>query len=278
MSYFFATFEEVYEDLLTAAASRGGGNFEEACNDALQFKKEAESAFTLGLMSIGEFAYAEELFDKIMSRVLELKKYDIKGEGSLEAAKLSQAIPCFANLSIFRSAIDSWAIDQSFPIVPVSGLHEKPNNVAKLYDLTCDSDGEIKNFVTSKGSLSPVLPVRCDGSGSFRFALFLLGAYQQSMGNYHNLFGRTCEATVTFPDCSSNQKKNEEGRIKVARLNPAETTAEILRNASYSPESMRAQISQALERQPSQYNSSEETSLLLAALDDFVESSSYLED
>ncbi|QDZ20002.1 arginine decarboxylase [Chloropicon primus] len=256
MSYFFQTFEEVYRDLTTS-----GSDVEEAYNDALQFRKEAESAFSLGIMTLEEMAYAEELFGDIMRFVA------LRGEGSqLDAAKLSQALPYFANLSIFRSAIDSWAIGQSFPVMPVSKLHHKPNDFAKVYDLTCDSDGEIKHFVTSRGALSPVLPVHCDGKGSATLALFLLGAYQQSMGNYHNLFGETCSANVTFAG------DGEDG-VTISRLQSAETSAEILQRARYAPGEMREGVASAAK---TACGVGGKPSRLLSLVDELLTQSGYL--
>ena len=267
MSYFFKTYEEIYTDLSVE-------NVEEVYNDALQFKRESESAFTLGVMSIEELAYAEELFDKIMSRILMLQNYDMKGEKALNEAKLSQAAPCFANLSIFRSAIDSWAISQSFPAMPVSMLHREPNNIVKLYDLTCDSDGEIKNFVTMKGKRSPVLPVFSDGNGSSLFGLFLLGAYQQSMGNYHNLFGKSCSVTLAFPECEQDSRD-----LEIVGLQAAETASEILCHADYSPEDMREQLACALNAKVGKESWEDPGGERLAKLyDGLLQATSYLEE
>ena len=242
MAYFFKTFEEVFHDLVEKS-----GNPEEADNDALQFRKEAESAFALGIMTLEEVAYAETLFGKIMAAVASsLGDREESGRAALEAARSSSATPCVANLSIFRSAIDSWAIDQSFPLVPVTDLDKKPNTFARVYDLTCDSDGEIKAFVTKGGTLSPVLPIYCEDSeesakGSLLLALFLLGAYQESMGNYHNLLGQTCAATITFPEEEGNGACGK-GTMQISRLRPAETAREILAKANYSPEDLAGQV------------------------------------
>ena len=226
MGYFLDTFEEVYEE------SAGASDPEEAYADAHQFRAEAQSAFSLGVMTLEELARAEELFDGIIERV----SRRAPGVGRLESARTSGAVPCLANLSVFRSAIDAWAVKQTFPLVPISGLAEEPDAHARVYDLTCDSDGEFRSVATSGDAPSSVLPFRRDGSGCLTLGLFLVGAYQRSLGCDHNLLGGTWEATVAM---------REGGGWEVEGLVGAEGAEEVLRRAGYDAGRMRRGVEAA---------------------------------
>jgi len=259
MAYFFKTFSEVLNGFSESGV-------EEAYNDALQFKHESENAFALGLMTLEEMAQAEDLFDRVMFRVAQSEDYRsrkvVAASHAFRATQDSQAVKCLANVSLFRSAIDSWAIGQPFPLMPISGLDRKANNIAAIYDLTCDSDGEIKRFVTSKGQLSPVFPMRCENKDMPLLALFLTGAYQESMGSCHNLFGKNCTVTIVL--------KPDQSGVEIARMQPAETVSEILEKANYCPEALRSELAGI--------QGTDALSSLMRAFDNMLRESPYLEN
>ena len=166
-------------------------NLQESYHDAIQFKQEALSLFDLGYLSLGDRAQAEELYWACCQKISTMvERYDDVPD---ELADLPQimAATYYANLSVFRSAPDTWAIDQLFPIMPIHRLNEQPNCQGTLADITCDSDGKIDRFIGRKATkkvleLHPFNPAK-----PYYLGMFLVGAYQEIMGNLHNLFGDT---------------------------------------------------------------------------------------
>ncbi len=168
-------------------------NLQEPFNDAAQFKEEAISLFGLGYLSLPERAKAERLFWSCCHRIQEhLRAMDFVPE---ELTNLEQVMASiyYMNLSVFQSAPDSWAIDQLFPIIPIHRLNEEPNQRATLADLTCDSDGKIDRFIgSSSRDVKSLLEVHTlKDNEPYYLGMFLNGAYQEIMGNLHNLFGDT---------------------------------------------------------------------------------------
>jgi arginine decarboxylase len=168
------------------------GNLQEPFNDAAQFKEEALSLFGLGYLSLPERGKAERLFWSCCHRIqYHLRTMDFVPE---ELTNLEQVMASiyYMNLSVFQSAPDSWAIDQLFPIMPIHRLNEEPNQRATLADLTCDSDGKIDRFIGAAREVKPLLEVHTlKENEPYYLGMFLNGAYQEIMGNLHNLFGDT---------------------------------------------------------------------------------------
>ncbi|MBE9030295.1 biosynthetic arginine decarboxylase [filamentous cyanobacterium LEGE 11480] len=166
-------------------------NVQETYNDATQFKDEALSSFTLGYLSLPERARAEQLYwdccKKIQTIVPTLE--DVPEE--LADLEKIMASMYYVNLSVFQSAPDSWAIDQLFPITPIHRLNEAPDCRATLADLTCDSDGKIDRFIGSRDVKSVLELHSLKPDEPYYLGMFLNGAYQEIMGNLHNLFGDT---------------------------------------------------------------------------------------
>ena len=163
----------------------------ESWHDALQIREEALDRFSLGLLDLRTRAQIEKLFWSIAREVSEIAA-SMKHPPE-ELRKISKMIPdkYFCNFSLFQSLPDTWAIDQVFPIMPISRLDEKPQYTATLQDITCDSDGKIANFI-SHHSTSPSLPVHSlKPNEPYYLGVFLVGAYQEILGDMHNLFGDT---------------------------------------------------------------------------------------
>ena len=183
----------IIRNLHETYASITPSNLQEPFNDAAQFKEEAISLFGLGYLGLPERAKAERLFwsccHKIQSH---LRAMDFVPEELTDLEQVMASI-YYMNLSVFQSAPDSWAIDQLFPIMPIHRLNEAPTERATLADLTCDSDGKIDRFIGSSSrdvkSLLEVHPLKDDEP--YYLGMFLNGAYQEIMGNLHNLFGDT---------------------------------------------------------------------------------------
>ncbi len=166
-------------------------NYQEAYHDAIQFKEEAISLFNFGYLSLPERAKAERLYWACCEKIREILRLQNYVPDELEDLEQTMASIYYVNLSVFQSAPDSWAIDQLFPIMPVHRLDEEPTERATLADLTCDSDGKIDQFIDLQAT-KPVLEVHpLKAEQPYYLAMFLGGAYQEIMGNLHNLFGDT---------------------------------------------------------------------------------------
>lgn len=163
----------------------------EVFHDASHWSQEALGLFTHGVINLQQRAQAEQLVMAIYQRLLDSIQPAPRSLRDIEdalSAKLAEK--WFVNFSLFQSLPDVWAIDQIFPIIPLQQLHQKPERRAVLQDLTCDSDGRIDRYVTGDG-IDQALPVHADVDARYRLGVFLVGAYQEILGDLHNLFGDT---------------------------------------------------------------------------------------
>lgn len=166
-------------------------NFQETYHDATQFKEEAVNLFGFGYLSLPERARAERLYWACLHKILAIVRQLDYVPDDLEDLEKIMASMYYMNLSVFQSAPDSWAIDQLFPIMPIHRLTEEPTKRATLADLTCDSDGKIDQFIDLR-DVKSVLELHTLKPGEpYYLGMFLNGAYQEIMGNLHNLFGDT---------------------------------------------------------------------------------------
>jgi arginine decarboxylase len=175
-------------------------NLQEIFNDASQFKEQALGAFKLRVISLEELAKIETLYWQIMEKVqLRLKDAEFVPEEmqELDFALSSQYL---CNFSVFQSAADTWAIDQILPVVPLTRMNEKPTINCSLVDITCDSDGKLDQFISEHG-ISNIVPMHnLKPDEDYYVGLFLTGAYQDVMGDMHNLFGRLNEVHIFSHD------------------------------------------------------------------------------
>ncbi|MDY7014886.1 MAG: biosynthetic arginine decarboxylase [Cyanobacteriota bacterium] len=169
-------------------------NYQEAYHDAIQFKEEAIGLFSFGYLSLKERARAEQLYWACCRQILDITRTQDYVPDDLEDLEKNMASIYYANLSVFQSAPDAWAIDQLFPIMPIHRLNEEPTQRGILADLTCDSDGKIDRFIDLR-DVKSILELHPLNSGNsqehYYLGMFLVGAYQEIMGNLHNLFGDT---------------------------------------------------------------------------------------
>lgn len=166
-------------------------NYQEAYNDALQFKEEAVSLFGFGYLSLQGRARVERLCGACCQKILAIARQDDDVAVDLEDLERRMASLYYTNLSVFQSAPDTWAIGQLFPIMPIHRLEEEPTQRGTLVDLTCDSDGKIDQFIYSRDT-KPILELHTlKPNEPYYLGMFLNGAYQEVMGNLHNLFGDT---------------------------------------------------------------------------------------
>jgi arginine decarboxylase len=167
-------------------------------HDTLQLINEAVSLFNLGYLTLNDRAIAEWLYSKIIKKINSIVEKIKPIPEELQNFQLSMRQTYFANFSLFQSIPDSWAIDQLFPIVPLQRLNYKPDVMASVADITCDSDGEITSFVGENGRSKylPLHKIRKDEE--YYIGFFLIGAYQEILGDLHNLFGDTNAVHITF--------------------------------------------------------------------------------
>ena len=173
----------------------------EAYHDALERKEDAHNMFTLGVMELPDKARIENLYWEISQEVV----LSFKGQAYIpeEILKLEDSLAdqYLCNFSVFQSLLDHWALGQLFPIMPVSRLNERPTREATLVDITCDSDGQINKFIDLRDVRDTLSlhPLNTNGDGKqepYYLGFFLMGAYQDIMGDLHNLFGRVNEVHV----------------------------------------------------------------------------------
>ena len=202
---------------------------QEAWNDALKFKEDSLAAFRLGYIDLIERGVAEQLTWACAKEVLEhLKNLDnnLIPEG-LKNLNYNLAGTYYANLSIFRSAPDTWAINQLFPIMPIHRLDEKPTHLGDFADLTCDSDGKLTRFINN-GQVKPLLELHdLKPNEDYLIGMFLGGAYQEVMGSLHNLFGSTNAAHIRLTDT---------GHYQVDHVIKGDTKADVLKATEHNPE------------------------------------------
>lgn len=196
----------------------------EPWHDAQQIREEALDLFSLGLLDLKTRAQIERLYFSIARDIFQLAGRSKHAPEELK--QLGKLLPdkYFCNFSLFQSLPDTWAIDQVFPIIPIHRLDEKPDKTATLQDITCDSDGKIDNFIAS-GNQTSYLPVHAvKKNDAYYLGVFLVGAYQEILGDLHNLFGDTNAVHISV----------DENGYKIEQMIDGETVAEVLDYAQYS--------------------------------------------
>lgn len=191
---------QIIRELKWLCDDLNGKNYTEYYHDALEHKDGLHTEFNLGLLSLEDRAKGEVLFWEVCARALkESEKSRFPGE-EFEHLKTILAAKYLCNFSLFRSAPDSWAIQQLFPVVPIHRLNEHPGDFATLVDVTCDSDGKIDRFVDLKDVKDTLQLHEFKDGQDYFLGIFLTGAYQEVMGSHHNLFGDPNEAHVRILD------------------------------------------------------------------------------
>ena len=201
-------------------------------HDAEQIRDEALDLFSHGIVDLRTRAEIESMYWSVcrevnsMAKTLKHTPDELRGLDKLLADKY------FCNISIFQSLPDAWAIDQLFPIVPIQRLNERPTRNATLQDITCDSDGKIANFVTNRQAthVLPVHPIK--KNEACYLGVFLVGAYQEILGDMHNLFGDTNAVHISVKD----------GGYHIDQIFDGETVEEVLDYVQYNPKKLVRQL------------------------------------
>ena len=203
-------------------------NLFESWHDAQQIREEALDRFSLGMLDLQTRAQVEKLFWSITREVGEIAM-NMKHVPE-DLRKIAKMVPdkYFCNFSLFQSLPDSWAIDQIFPIIPITRLDEKPTRTCTIQDITCDSDGKIANFISPTGT-SSALPVHALKPGEpYYIGVFLVGAYQEILGDMHNLFGDTNAVHISV----------YKDHYEIDQIIEGETVDEVLDYVQYNPKKL----------------------------------------
>jgi len=201
----------------------------ELWNDAKKFKEDCLVAFRLGFLSLAERAYAEELTWACAKEISNNLNNDEINHPDLSEITETLASTYYANLSIFKSIPDSWAINQIFPIVPIHRHLEEPFCKGNFADLTCDSDGKLNNFIDD-GKIKSLLNLhKPEEDKDYLIGIFMTGAYQEALGNLHNLFGSTNVVHIDI---------NQDDSYKVKNIIKEDSKSEILQLLDYSSASL----------------------------------------
>ncbi len=217
------------KNLMHTNGSLTSKNVQECYHDAVYYRDEIRSAFEHGTVTLRERALAERIFWHVVNRVageLEGRKY-VPDE--LEGLRSAVADVYHGNFSVFQSLPDSWAIEQLFPVMPIHRLNERPSRQATVADITCDCDGKLNRFIDLH-DVKRTLPVHPPGDGEYYMGVFLIGAYQETLGDLHNLLGDTHVVNV---------KIDPNGLIEYEREIPGDTVADVLSYVEYNPSDLR---------------------------------------
>jgi len=228
---------KLIKDLLYVEEHLTQRNLGESWHDILQVKEESQKMFELGLLPLDVKAKVETMFWQLGHRLqkiaLELDPTEVPEEiGELKNQLADQHI---CNFSVFQSLLDHWALGALFPIVPLHRLAERPNSQSTLVDITCDSDGKVSKFI-DLNDVRDTLPLHTIGeNGPYYLGIFLTGAYQDIMGDIHNLFGRVNEVHVFLDD-------DEECGYYIEETIAGNTISEVLRMTQYDTHDLVAKV------------------------------------
>ena len=213
-------------------------NFQESYHDALQLKEEAISLFNLGYLDLKGRAIAENLFWVVCERIRQIVKGLDYVPDELSGLEKALADTYYCNFSVFQSAPDHWAVKQLFPTMPIHRLNERPTRRAILADLTCDSDGKVDKFIDLR-DVKSVLEVHPLQPGRpYYLAMFLVGAYQEILGDLHNLFGDTNAIHISMDD---------EHGYRIERVIEGDSVAEVLTYVQYEKQDLIRRMRSRLE-------------------------------
>jgi arginine decarboxylase len=207
-------------------------NVLEAYHDALEYKEEALQLFNLGNLSLSDRVVAEDIFWAICQRLLKLVREMREVPEELEGLERALSDTYFCNFSMFQSLPDIWAIDQLFPIMPIHRLGEEPTRRAVLADITCDSDGKIDHFIDRR-DVKSVLELHPVNGHDYYLGVFLIGAYQEILGDLHNLFGNTNTVHVSLA---------AGGGYQIEHVVTGDTVTDVLKYVSYAREDLVARV------------------------------------
>ena len=225
---------EVVKEIFYVLGSISNKNLIESWHDAVHLKDEVQNKFLQGLISLADRAIAERIYWGICRKIEALSSRLKFMPDEILQLKTKLADKYFCNFSVFQSVPDSWAIDQVFPVVPLHRLNEEPTRNATLEDITCDSDGRIDTFIgTHRGTENTLRVHPLQPGESYPLCIFLTGAYQEILGDLHNLFGDTNTVHVSL---------NEDGSLNYEQIIEGENVTDVLDYVQFSADELAGRI------------------------------------
>lgn len=216
-------------------------NYVEFYHDGIEYQEELFTLFNLGYLNLQDRALAEELFRRVCRRAVYFSSFHRHQLEEFEDLQKLMVSKYLANFSMFQSIPDSWAIDQLFPVMPISRHDEKPSHKGTIVDITCDSDGCLDTFI-DRADIKTSLDLHVPNDMPYYVGFFLVGAYQESLANEHNLFGATNEAEIHMtPD----------GDWEITKVTKGDPIDELLESRNYDMKeifgSYQIQVNQAVQ-------------------------------
>jgi arginine decarboxylase len=229
---------KVLRDLAEVWSDASIENVQESYHNALLLKEEASTLFSLGYLDLRGKARVEQLFAKCCERILELLRELPEVPEDLADFEIGLADTYYGNFSVFQSAPDHWAVKQLFPVMPIHRLDEQPTRRGVFADLTCDSDGKIDQFINPREAKS-LIELHPWVGAPYYIGVFLVGAYQEILGDLHNLFGDTNAVHVTLDD---------EGGYTIDHIVEGDTVEDVLAYVQYERRPLIEKVRQIIER------------------------------
>ncbi len=232
---------EAVRNLAETLAGISIRNLQESYNDAIYYRDETRRLFSAGSVTLRQRTLAERYFWAIIMKIAQEKKKLKNVPRDLEDIDVNLADIYYGNFSVFQSLPDTWAIDQLFPIMPIHRLDEFPSRQGIISDITCDSDGRIDHFIDPQG-MKPMLDLHPLREGEeYYLGVFLVGAYQETLGDLHNLMGDTNVVSI---------RVQEDGSFEYVREISGDSVADVLSYVEYDPrriiESLRVSAEKAV--------------------------------
>ena len=228
----------VVKNLFSAFKDVTNKNVLEIFHDITEYKEECLTLFSLGHLSLEQRVLAENLYWATAQKILKIAREMDEVPEELETLERTLADTYFCNFSVFQSLPDSWAIDQLFPVIPIHRLAERPTRRAVLADITCDSDGKIDHFIDRR-EVKDVLELHALNNDDYFLGIFLVGAYQEILGDLHNLFGDTHAVGVSMAP---------NGGYLIDHVVEGDTVTEVLNYVSYNKDDMVARVRKSTEQ------------------------------
>lgn len=214
-------------------------NLQECYNDAIYYRDEVRQLFATGSVNLRQRCLAERFFWNIFMKLAEEKEKLKTVPRDLQDIDSHLADIYYGNFSIFQSLPDSWAIDQLFPVMPVHRLQEYPGRKGVISDITCDSDGQIDHFIDQQGVKRTLELHELKDGEEYYLGVFLVGAYQETLGDLHNLMGDNNVVSVRIED---------DGSYEVVREQQGDTVADVLSYVEYEPRRIMEDLRSVAER------------------------------
>lgn len=260
--------DEMLYNLMEARDSLTSRNVQEIYHDAIYYRDEIRSLFLRGNVRLRERAVAENIFWHIIRRISDMIQDREYVPDEMEGLEPAIADMYYGNFSLFQSLPDSWAIDQLFPVMPIHRLNEMPTRQAVLADISCDSDGKMEKFIDLH-DVKRILPLHELNNKEYYLGVFLVGAYQETLGDLHNLLGDINVLHVRIDD---------DGKAEYVRKVPGDRVEEVLAYVEYNPGELLRSIRETAEKAVGNDKITDvEKDVIIKAFDDGMQGYTYFE-